>query len=270
MNTHAKPESTVGASYNRGARAIGGAVSFPLFLLIWSIGIVVLTGTYYPADALVRQTPLQFPELAALSTLDDEAALGTALEKQLRTASVFGGRWQPEPSKQTLTVRAVPLIEPELKLKKPLVLKRYDSTPIVPQPGEHKVDVVQPEKPTVAPALGRALVAKREARRAIEAGNRSYAYRLLIAEAAGGAGDTEYLGLLAIAALSSGKAAESLLVYQRLLEFEPEDERWWAGLALSREYLGMNATADYQEVLARGGADSPVLELAQSRLKALG
>ena len=281
MNTHAKTKSTVGSTaYSRGARAIAGAVNFPLFLLIWSVGIVVLAGTYFPADALVRQAPIQFPELDQLSSLDDEAALGSALEQQLQTASVFDGRWQPEIRKPVLTVRPAPLIEPELKLKKPIVVKRYRSTPVenqlevdgrdVRRPDVGQTDVARTKAPTAAPAQGRALIAKRQARRAIAAGNRTYAYRLLISEAAGGATDTEYLGLLAVSALSSGKAAEALLVYERLLEFEPEDERWWAGLALSREHLGMNATADYQEVLARGGADSPVFKLAQSRLKALG
>jgi len=274
MNTHAS------ITYSRGARAVTGAVNFPLFLLIWSVGIVILTGAYYPADALVRQAPIQLPELDQLSSLDDEAALGSALEQQLQTASVFGGRWQPEIRKPVLPVRPAPLIEPELKVKTPSVVKHYKSPPVeylpdvdgsdIAQTDDAQTDAAQTELPAAAPAQGRALVAKREARRAIAAGNRTYAYRLLISEADGGAADTEYLGLLAVSALSSGKAAEALLVYQRLLEFEPEDERWWAGLALSREHLGMNAAADYQEVLARGGADSPVFKLAQSRLKALG
>jgi len=76
------------------------------------------------------------------------------------------------------------------------------------------------------------------ARNALVAGEYQAAYlelRPLVSQARN---DSEFLGLLALAALRVGNAREAVLLYERLIALEPDVGRWRAGLALARERIG--------------------------------
>jgi hypothetical protein len=119
-------------------------------------------------------------------------------------------------------------------------------------------------------STGRLSSTKQRAREALTQRLPAAAYELLMIELEAGAADTEYLGLLAVAALSSQKAREAHLIYERLVACEPENEQWWAGLAISRDQLGLDATGDYERALAISEQDSALSQLARARLQETG
>jgi len=290
MHTFASP------NFNRvlhtrfaGARAAAGALKFPAFLLVWSFGVVLAAGVYFPADALVRQAPIEFPQLQSLPSLDDDSAFQLALERQLRGSTVVAGEWQPQvtapavheapeapESKRISLSIAVPVIQPQIHLQAPRMIKtsvvraKVEIVPAVET--AHSLPSTESHHATIKPVSisRRATLAKRDARRALAAGENLIAYRGLMADLPDGARDSGYLGLLALAALASGRPAEAHIVYERLLVMEPDNEQWWAGLAVSSERLGLEATSVYQEALARGDGDSKVQQLVRTRLQGLG
>ena len=98
-------------------------------------------------------------------------------------------------------------------------------------------------------------------------GRADIAYATLIGGVVEGSGDSGYLGLLAVAALKIMRPGEAQVIYQKLVELEPEQGKWWAGLALSNEQLGLDSAPAYRELLALTGATLPLRELAFSRLR---
>ena len=50
--------------------------------------------------------------------------------------------------------------------------------------------------------------------------------------------DREYLALLGVSALSSGRFGEARVVYKHLVVRDPSDPRWWTGIAVATEQLG--------------------------------
>lgn len=275
-----------------GARAAAGVLKFPAFLLVWSFGVVLATGVYLPADALVRQAPIEFSDLQSLPSLDDDSAFRLALELQLRESTVVAGEWHPqvaapatpatyealeEPETEEVSqLLDVPVIQPQIHLQAPRMIK----SPVV----QAKPEAARAAEPAqtlpstqnqhgamkqVSTSRG-ARLAKRDARRALAAGEALTAYRSLMASLSDGARDSGYLGLLGVAALASGQTAEAHMVYERLLVMEPDNEQWWAGLAVSSERLGMEAASVYQEALARSEGDSKVQQLVRTRLQGLG
>ena len=113
-------------------------------------------------------------------------------------------------------------------------------------------------------------IRKAEARDALAAGDPRQAYRLLRRDIAAGARDAEFLGLLALAAISSGRPGEALVVYRRLTLREPENVRWWAGIALCRERLGLDARRHYEAVLELALPGSALAVMAEERLRDVG
>jgi tetratricopeptide (TPR) repeat protein len=268
------------------AGQVVGAIRFPALLLIWSLGLVLLAGAYYPADALVRQPPMQFRELPQVPTLADPQALARGLEVELQRAQVSGGSWQPaapvlvpaiEPVVDVVVDLPVsvpvpvPVLEPQLEIKAAPVVKQNKAQ--APVAGFEKQSVSatrQAPQNVVVPVMGRTLLAKRQARQHLAAGRVQSAYALLMTEIAGGAQDLEYLGLFAVAAFASGRPAEALVVYERLQELEPDNERWSVGLGLCREKLGMDPLPAYEKAVALSQVDSAVHTIARDRLQELG
>ena len=297
MNIVAFPENNrLSNARIAGARAAVGALKFPAFLLVWSVGLVLVSGVYLPADALVRQAPIEFHALQQLSGLEDDAAFQLALEQELRGSAVVAGEWQPRSTESVVDTSALttrknlqgqaispPAIEPYLDLKRlekvPVIAPRMVKTPIAQVPPTTEVaaeaDTAEvssrPSRTVKRPATSRrSLLVKRDARRALAAGEKLTAYRNLMAGLSEAADDSEYLGLLALSALASGFSAEALIVYERLLVMEPDNEQWWAGLAISKERLGLEAVSVYQEALARSAENTKVQQLALMRLQGLG
>ncbi|MEZ5561260.1 MAG: hypothetical protein R3E86_22305 [Pseudomonadales bacterium] len=111
---------------------------------------------------------------------------------------------------------------------------------------------------------------KREARRLIGDDRFEQAYRVLRTSVRMARLDTEYLGLFAAVAMRTARPQEAELVYERLVALEPEQERWWTGLALAREQQGLAAAPLYDQALALATRGSPIEQLISARIGASG
>jgi cytochrome c-type biogenesis protein CcmH/NrfG len=104
------------------------------------------------------------------------------------------------------------------------------------------------------------------ARQDLQGGRFADAYYRLRPSVADAHGDTEYLGLLALAAMRMGSYGEAMVIYQRLTRIEPGRRGWYLGLALAREQLGLDATSVYREALMLSDGESEVRTLLRAKL----
>ncbi len=301
----------------RAPAAMAGALKFPAFLLLWSLGLLLAAGAVLPADAIVRKGPVAFAALSALPTLEDQEAFGAALETELRESAVVSGVWQPPVELPPAVPASPPVLAPQLTVRAPQVkelpaadaaqaqpaLTESEGGSTVPAPvvagaasAATSLDVAEPPaplavartaaeplrfevrpQPTSATRVARAATLKPTAARVLESAQRALtegrfaaAYRMLMGDVEQAAAHPTYLGVLAVSALALGRDAEALLIYERLTQLAPDDGRWWAGAALSRERLGLEAAAQFEAVLELAGDDDTLHTLAATRLQDLG
>lgn len=83
--------------------------------------------------------------------------------------------------------------------------------------------------------------------------------------------DPEYHGLLAAAYQRLERHNEAMLEYQALIELQPNEGRWWAGLGISREARGdrSGALEAYGRARALGNLDPRIADHIKKRIAAL-
>ena len=287
-----------------------GANSFPAFLLFWSLGLLLVVGQFDSADASSARTAILVnTPLAEPARLDDSDALSLEMSHVLRASEVFSGQWTPGDATEKVAKAAEPVtVETvvdrtagvaqaageesasdhsaygEASIDKVVPATRIvhmssgsevsaatkEKTGLAVAEGFRKtasVSVVRKTRPRVNLALASL---KLNARRLIQKGQILRAFHLLRASVTQGRNDSEYLGLLAVSALRSGNAAEASVVYERLLEMQPESERWWVGFALAKEQQGMDATSVFQQLLALSDENSDLKRLVRQKIGAFG
>lgn len=73
-----------------------GALQYPAYLLVWSIGVLFFTGGFYRADAaLVSSLPIAFEPLASVPMLVTDGEFRVHLNTALIASEVMAGNWQP-------------------------------------------------------------------------------------------------------------------------------------------------------------------------------
>ena len=285
---------------------IVGAIRFPTFLVVWSLGFLLVIGEFDSADASSARiggftnTPLTAP-----ARIDDSDALSRDMSNALRRSEVYSGEWLPDDDREKVATATAPaaekatgqvaLLEREEQVSAPSSESGESRVPVLPvnriirmTSGLDKPEVVKEQsgvesegefaksaaesrvrktRPVVNLALGRK---KQNARRKILEGQILEAFQLLRDSVEQGRNDPEYLGLLAVSALRSGNPAEASVVYERLLEMQPESERWWAGLALATERQGMDATPVFQRMLALSDENTELKRLVRQKIGAFG
>ncbi len=222
---------------------VGGAMRLPAVVALWVAAITVALFELESADAML---PLGDPLLAAPASVfhpanfDIDLIDQDALQNGLRRHSdVVSGRWHPEPAGLTEepTERLVrpAVTEPERgvveisEVQLPVVVRRVLPAPVpaVVSGTMRKVPVA----PADAAPSGRWMAAKARARSELRAGRFGAAYALLRPQVGTARRDSEYLGLLALAALHLGHREEAAVLYRHLAALEPAVERWHTGLA---------------------------------------
>lgn len=113
---------------------------------------------------------------------------------------------------------------------------------------------------------GRISRLKTLARQDLRAGRSADAYHRLRPELADARGDSEYLGLLAVAAMRLSSYGEAMVIYERLVQVEPGLARWRMGLALAREQLGLESTSFYREALTLTDGATEIRALLEAKL----
>ena len=270
---------------------IVGAIRFPAFLMFWSLGFVLVVGKFDAADASSARTAILVSSpLTEPVRVDDSDALSREMSRALRRSEVFSGEWLPDDDREKVATAPMPDEAPDESAEvqgsidaggATSRLVRITSEAEIPAKTQEKensnvvvgfsktasVSVVRKTRPSANLELADL---KQNARSEIENGRISHAFRLLRASVDQGRNDPEYLGLLAVSALRTGNAAEAGVVYERLLEMQPESERWWAGLALAREQQGMDATPVFQRMLALSEENTALKRLVRQKIGAFG
>jgi len=225
-------------------RRILRAVGFSAFLLVWTAGVAVVTLQVEQAGAPLAAAPAlpagqAPPELPAPPELADAEAWSAAMAQLARRSEVMNGSWQP-------AARAVPQIRPVA------IVEPAPAAPPAVEPAAAVAPTIAEQRVVKAPVarLARFWPEKARARDALRGGRFSEAYALLRPRVAEARHDSEYLGLLALAALRIGSPGEAMVLYQRLAAIEPDSGRWHMGLALAQESLGLDATEEYRQALA--------------------
>lgn len=214
---------------------IGGAMRLPAVVALWVAAITVALFELESADAMLPLTdPLAVPPAGVFHPADidldliDDAALQTGLR---RHSAVVSGRWAPEhPSvreKSPEPVEHVVIMEIEAPVVARRVLPPPASAAAVASGTMRKV----PTAPSAATPSPRWVALKAQARSDIGAGRFGAAYAKLRPQVASARQDTEYLGLLALAALRLGHQQEAEVLYRHLATLEPGSGRWRTGLA---------------------------------------
>ena len=272
-------------------RRILHAIRFPALLLIWTAAVVVVTlqvdeagGLPEPSATAPAQPARQtLGALPAAPDLADPAAWSTAVAQLARHSEVLNGSWQPP-------ARTVPRIHPVATV---VPARLPGAAPTTPAAGE-LADVrgadeapavvvapavsVEPSQ-AIAPVAADARVVKTpvarfarfgsdksRARDALRDGRFSEAYALLRPRVSDARHDSEYLGLLALAAMRLGGHGEAMVLYQRLAALEPASSRWRMGLALAQEGLGLDPSSEYRLALALADDTDGVRALLAGRL----
>lgn len=248
-------QRTLQTSFDR----MGGAIRFPAFLLAWSTGIVLLLAQLEPADAmLVQPAPsagiaLSFQQAAPIEVdlLTDPDDGVVMLRELKRFSGVLSGRWQPR-AQSSLAPVLIPAVA-----HRTLPAPRVEKPRPVPVAGMLKTVRERPVEAPVTRGNARLPSRKTLARQALGSGQAARAYELLRPGVAAARNDSEYLGLLALAALQVGSGEEAVVLYRRLLTLEPDNERWPAGLAFAGRRLEKPDDAAPNEALATAGGTRP-------------
>lgn len=253
-----------------------GALRFPVFLAVWSIGLVLLSGAFYPADAaLVRGVAQESPYWVEVQEVPRVADLAGSLEDALRKSDVVAGVWQPTVDWQS---RKAPVSEiiATVEIEAPPVVEEAEVNSVTnAKPlGLEVVKVSHDEvgRPTSTEAIqsSEASDTKRSARYLLQEGRETKAYDILLSTIVEGRSDTEYLGLFALAALQVGRLEEARVVYEKLTRIDPDNQKWWAGLAVVQQHLGGDAATAFARVARLAGEGSSVQRLAISALGSTG
>lgn len=277
---------------------IMGALRFPMFLMVWSAGVVLFATSFYPADAsLVRATHFDLPAVPEFADIVD---LSPSLESALRDSDVVSGRWQPSQEES----RPPPLARPSVRILNDsqadqVATGEHDEAAengvdapngrAAQDRGEHitklpvaaaPIDTAQgarkPKESTSLtekqhePGASALRTAKQAARSALERRDSAQAYEILMGDIALGRFDTEYLGLLAVAAIHQGLAAEAQVVYERLTLMQPDNHRWWAGLAVARQSQGLDSQHAIEQVLALADEGSDLRRFVLASIESTG
>ena len=235
-------------------RRILDAIRFPALLLAWTAGVVLATLQLEEADVLAAPFAAGEPvpvaatvvDLPAPPSLADADAWSAAIAQLARQSEVMNGSWQPAP------VRAVPRIHPVARV----------APPVEPSPAVARVVKQTPVE------IDRFSADKSRAREALRGGRFTEAYGLLRPRVGEARQDSEYLGLLALAAMRLGSHGEAMVLYQRLAALEPGSGRWRMGLALAQEGLGLDASSEYRQALALAEDPDGMRTLLAGRLAA--
>jgi len=282
-----------------GAR-IDGALQFPVFLLVWSAGLLFFFGGFYRADAaLVSFSQVSYAALPAVPSLTEVGEFAKDLDTALRTSQVMTGDWQPKLAETTIATK--PKDESEISRQLPLASEEEEKEKKKEKEkekgkGKEKeapelIDTARVAKPVYTPrtlpdvrGTPVATMTKRHvanpavrvdsrisqwrsmAREALAVGDSVSAYRLLMSNLSKGAEDIDYLALLGVAALELQRPEEALLVYEKLIKLSRSDSRWWMGLAVCQEHLGIDAAPLYEEVVRLTEAGSALQILALDKL----
>ena len=259
-----------------------GAIRYPVFLVVWTAGVVAATAQLQaieasPATDVAGMTalPPATVELAPVPVLDDRAALRDAVAGMIRDTRVASGAWQPRRG------RPAPAIRPDVALKPVEVPPAGTSGGTAEATATATVAVTRdqdpvrssapawktPAAPVPASAAPREIAGtdglrreKAAARAALRGGRFAEAYALLRPAVAEAGWDAEFLGLLALAAVRVGSDGEALVLYRHLADLQPDRSRWRMGLALVQQRLGLEsegpaaaALADAQSAADDGG-----------------
>jgi hypothetical protein len=274
-------------------RRILAAIRFPVFMLAWTAGVVLMTAHYLqPSDPMplanAASSPLwERPPGRELPTVADPAAWSRAMAQLSRHSEVMNGSWQPP-------ARSLPRIHPVATVAPADGPADAPAAPDVAEAADiersRDVDPAVSVEPAVAarasvdpPGVGPSAADDRvvktpvarfagfgsdksRARDALRDGRFSEAYALLRPQVSEGRHDSEYLGLLALAAMRLGGHGEAMVLYQRLAALEPASSRWRMGLALAQEGLGLDPSSEYRLALALADDADGVRALLAGRL----
>ncbi|MDH3640885.1 MAG: hypothetical protein OES38_02250 [Gammaproteobacteria bacterium] len=240
-----------------------GAIRFPAFLLIWSAGLVLFMGQLYPADAaLIRHSEISVEHLKPLArvpSISDFAALGDGLDLALE-ASDLGGGWQPEVA--VAVSKDHPADDGTNNVGLQIEAARVEQDPVASESTASKSAYNKIVRVAPSPEPDPVAQTKLAARVALKSKRSPQAYALLMRHVDQASDDAEYLGLLAVAALQQQLFAEAQVIYRRLVQIDSGNGRWWAGLALAEDRLGLNAGHAYQHVLKLADDASRLRQLA--------
>lgn len=247
-------------------RRIPGAIRLPAFLMIWTAAVVVVTLQVHeagvrpaaPAAAPAATASRMQVDLPAPPELADPAAWSTAMAQLARRSEVMNGSWQPP-------ARSLPRIHPVATV---VPADAPGDTPASVMASAALAPAVADERVVKTPAarFARFDADKSRARDALRGGRFAAAYALLRPRVGEARHDSEYLGLLALAAMRLGSHGEALVLYQRLAAIEPASGRWRMGLALAQESLGLDASREYRQALALADDADGIRRLLVGRL----
>ncbi len=279
-----------------------GAIAFPTYLLMWSLGVVLVVIQLQAAGAAERWLPAWEPAsalvssalseraLAPVPSLNDADAMRKTAAMLVGSSEVMNGSWQPDEDGSA----GSPAVSAPVVVDEPADA-RTGPLPVVPAAAVDSVEEPAPAQQigtvgraqsgvsdpvgtiddAALPAVRKRPAAsvslrhhrdKAEARRALQSGRFAEAYARLRPAVGDARGDTEFLGLLGLAAMRTGNPAEAVVIYQHLSAMEPDTPRWRVGFALAQESLGLDASGVYREALALSDAGSEVRALLQMRL----
>ncbi|HIJ83986.1 MAG TPA: hypothetical protein HPQ00_07250 [Magnetococcales bacterium] len=109
------------------------------------------------------------------------------------------------------------------------------------------------------------------ARTLLEDGQYEEAERVVRNQVAQSGESATALGILAILEQKRGNLETSNRYYNRLLRLEPDQYRWWLGLAVNKDQSGSKneAVSFYRHVVKMNNVDDQVFRFAQERLRIL-
>ena len=226
--------------------AIAGVIRFPVFLLLWTLGVVLLMGRFDTADAMLPAEPLcgvdhLEPALPA-ARLSNPVIEPVVEIRDLAPASEPLAEAPPREERvPPMPMIAITLPAPVIHDPAPAPVRRRAA----PESSSPAQPTSRPEADS-APVLVKAVsvragahdLHKRDARAAMAEGRFAEAYQQLRPGVADARDDVEYLALLALAALHIEAADEAAVLYLHLVELQPAEARWRAGLDLAMRWHG--------------------------------
>ena len=259
-----------------------GAIKLPIFIVLWSLSLVVVVANLRSADAAMMA--VNFASWGEKEIPSYEESLSVNLTAALKDSELVTGDWQPSVKNITVSANTLPsknvvadansdsledsvkthlVAKQEVEIPKTErqehVTKRInysihngtsaETNEIVRSPTGYLSEATehiasQPVRVSKRP-VDKLAKTKSQARQFMELGQHALAYELLRTDLAVAREDKEYLGLTAVAAIRGGRMLDASILYERLTELQPEEARWWAGLGVCQESLGLVATSSF-------------------------
>ena len=249
-----------------------GAVKLPVLALTWLLGLGLWLIYGDSADAFVEQ-PAEiawWQPVVEPPALDDPIALGDALAQTLRHH-----RLELTPSELSgsdVVVDPVVVSKPVPDAVEPPVRSAVAS-PADQPPAAVAADAPVPAvaKPEPAPQSPVAIDRLEQARQLLAEQRHDAAFELLNAASTvevGAYSPAEALLFLerySVAALGSGRYQHSLMTYRELTRRQPDEQKWWLGVAASQQAQGQDASdalARAPDLLPRASDPGAVPEAA--------